>query len=72
MIVLYYLFTVLYIYIYIFFFIFILFFWWRIFKLLHGGQTTFSLTDFSAQNYSQPMVVCILPPIISFFLTVFS
>ena len=59
MIVRYYLFTASYIYIYIFFsFSFYFIFWWRIFKLLHGGQTTFSLTDFSAQNYSQPMVVC--------------
>lgn len=52
MIVLYYLFTALYIYIYIFFFILILFFLWRIFELLHGGQKNIFLTDFSAQNYS--------------------
>lgn len=51
MIVLYYLFTALYIYIYIFF-ILILFFLWRIFELLHGGQKNIFLTDFSAQNYS--------------------
>lgn len=41
MIVLYYLFTALYINIYIFFHFHFIFLW-RIFELLHGGQTTFS------------------------------
>lgn len=56
MIVLYYLFTALYIYIYIFFHFHFIFFVANIFELLHGGQTTFSCLTF--QLRISPMVVC--------------